>query len=338
MAADDQGDQYAEIRRLRKDVDRLMSGSMLENSSITRGRMRFIGGTLRVDSGGRVEIVGTLSVDGTSEFVGPMTITGDVDLEGTMTVTDGSIVIDGGNRIRLATNDAGIAALSFQSGAQITSSGATVIVSDGDGTLIGVGDGVVGIQADEINLTSLPALPSGTGASYVVIGTDGALYKASGAGGGGGDPGDPPQGNPDGYIWAADPAVYGISDTFAAHVARGSAEPGVDVMTPIGTPIWAPGDGTIVDVQTSYAGATGAYVTLVTDAGDWFRFLHNSQVVVSVGQTVQQTDLLAYSGGSGFGEPVYYGPHSHQSFAPGFTGTWPGAGALRDLQAYMASA
>src|SRR5690606_13044597 len=115
-------------------------------------------------------------------------------------------------------------------------------------------------------------------------------------------------------------------------------EPGVDVMTPVGAPLWAPGAGTILAVQTSPAGATGRYVTLITDEGDWFRFLHNSSVVVSAGQKVEQAQLLAYTGGSGFGSEAYYGPHTHISFKVGYTGAFPGAAALDDFEAYMADA
>lgn len=94
MSVDDRGDELAELRELKRRVDRLESGSMLENSSITRGRMRFIGGLLRVDSGGRVEIVGTLAVEGTSQFIGPVTISGKLDVTGDTTVT-GEFTLDG---------------------------------------------------------------------------------------------------------------------------------------------------------------------------------------------------------------------------------------------------
>src|SRR5690606_35408792 len=127
-------------------------------------------------------------------------------------------------------------------------------------------------------------------------------------------------------------------DDFAAHVARGSAEPGVDVMTPVGAPLWSPASGTILAVQTSPAGATGRYVTLITDEGDWFRLLHNSSVVVSAGQKVEQAQLLAYNGGSGFGSEAYYGPRTHLSFKVRYTGALPRAAALHDFEAHMADA
>lgn len=96
----------------------------LESGSVSAGRVRFIGGLLRIDAGGRVEIVGTLQVDGTSTvtgqfnvngpfnlagdgtitgeltITGPVTITGDVDLTGVMTVT-GDIEISGPGKIKV---------------------------------------------------------------------------------------------------------------------------------------------------------------------------------------------------------------------------------------------
>lgn len=330
MSVDDQSDVWRELREMKRKIARLESGSMLENSSITRGRMRFIGGTLRVDSGGTVEIVGTLDVEGDT------TLDGTLNLDGTMTVRNGQIVIDGANPITLASDGSGGAAVMFDGGGSLASAGTSIVLRAGDGSLIGLGGASVLLQADEIDVGQLPPLPNNTPSKYVVVGDDGILYSASNNGGG--DPGNPgtPGDNPGGYIYPVNPEAWTLGDDFAAHVARGSAEPGIDWWTSIGTPLWAPGDGTIVDVQTSYAGPTGAYVTLVTDAGDWFRFLHNQSIAVAVNDTVSQGDVIAYTGGSGFGSPSGYGPHTHVSFKVGYTGTWPGGSSLDDFLAYMA--
>ena len=85
--AHDLNDAWGWIQKLVMRVSRLESGAMLENSSITNGRMRFIGGLLRVDSGGRVEIVGTLNADGTINFTGPFTSTGATTLDGDVKIT-----------------------------------------------------------------------------------------------------------------------------------------------------------------------------------------------------------------------------------------------------------
>ncbi|UPL13008.1 hypothetical protein [Microbacterium galbinum] len=70
------------INRLVRRIERLEAGANLESSSITNGRMRFIGGLLRVDSGGRVEIVGTLQIDGTTAINGSTTVNGTFKIEG----------------------------------------------------------------------------------------------------------------------------------------------------------------------------------------------------------------------------------------------------------------
>jgi len=67
------------ITALVRRVERLESGAKLENSSITNGRMRFIGGLLRLDSGALLELVGQW------RFSGNGAITGDVVAEGKWT-------------------------------------------------------------------------------------------------------------------------------------------------------------------------------------------------------------------------------------------------------------
>lgn len=113
-----------EFDDLMRRVRALETQSPLEHSSITGGRVRFIGGLLQVDSGGSVVIVGTLQVDGTSTVTGqfnvdgpfnlagdgsitgqltisgPVDITGDVDLTGAMTVT-GDVEVTGSGRIKV---------------------------------------------------------------------------------------------------------------------------------------------------------------------------------------------------------------------------------------------
>ncbi|MFF8187740.1 hypothetical protein ACF044_10830 [Microbacterium sp. NPDC016588] len=86
--------------RLRK----LESGAFLENSSITNGRLRIIGGTLLVDSGGQLIVVGTASVDGSMSISGTFLLTGSGwrivgsgSIEGPTTVI-GTLRVDGDTR------------------------------------------------------------------------------------------------------------------------------------------------------------------------------------------------------------------------------------------------
>lgn len=85
-------DPLDKIRETLARHERMLLNRNLENSSITAGQMRFIGGTLRVDSGGHVEIVGTLSVQGTSRIIGPVTITGTLSIDGPTTITGNTTV------------------------------------------------------------------------------------------------------------------------------------------------------------------------------------------------------------------------------------------------------
>lgn len=85
-------DAWNWIQRLVWRVERLESGAFLENSSITNGRFRIIGGLLRVDSGGRVEVIGEW------RFFGPGAITGDVVAEGKWT-QNGDWEFNGNGRV-----------------------------------------------------------------------------------------------------------------------------------------------------------------------------------------------------------------------------------------------
>jgi murein DD-endopeptidase len=107
-----------------------------------------------------------------------------------------------------------------------------------------------------------------------------------------------------------------ISDTFADHKARGSVNPGVDYVVPVGTPVFAIADGVIDDVTTSVAGAGGRMVWLNCD-GWKVDYLHLSKVSVKKGQKVKQGDVLGLSGGSGLGKELGYGPHLHIALRKG---------------------
>lgn len=90
----DLNDAWSWLDRLTRRVDRLFSGAMLENASITNGRLRLIGGLLRVDSGGRVQIVGTLEIDGSTTVTGVFDVEGPWDLAGDGSIT-GNVSIAG---------------------------------------------------------------------------------------------------------------------------------------------------------------------------------------------------------------------------------------------------
>ncbi len=153
----DLSDNTGWVRDLIRKVERLHNGAMLENASVTNGRLRFIGGLLRVDSGGRVEIVGTLEIDGETtvtgtftvtgpwEISGDGTITGDVELAGEMRVT-GEVIVEGAQPIRLH-QVGGVAMAEFGPSGRVWSAGDGVTIACPGGGYITVYSGGVDIGA-----------------------------------------------------------------------------------------------------------------------------------------------------------------------------------------------
>ncbi|CAN7267688.1 polymer-forming cytoskeletal protein [Microbacterium foliorum] len=75
-------------------LEELLRANPFESASVKNGRLRFIGGLLRVDSGGRVQIVGTLEIDGTTTVTGVFDVEGPWDLAGDGSIT-GNVSIAG---------------------------------------------------------------------------------------------------------------------------------------------------------------------------------------------------------------------------------------------------
>lgn len=108
------------------------------------------------------------------------------------------------------------------------------------------------------------------------------------------------------------PADVGISDNRAAHIARGSREPGTDYRTAPGTDLRVPGNGVVRLVDTNPGGAEGRRLSFQMDDGKVIDWLHLSRIMVGNGQRVTRGQTgVALSGGSGFGKENYYGSHVH---------------------------
>lgn len=85
----------------------------------------------------------------------------------------------------------------------------------------------------------------------------------------------------------------------------GSVHEGVDLGVPIGTPVRAAAEGVV-----SFAAVRGAYgwLVVIEHADGWETYYaHNSQLLVKVGDSVQQGQVIAKSGSSG----RTTGPHLH---------------------------
>jgi hypothetical protein len=128
--------------------------------------------------------------------------------------------------------------------------------------------------------------------------------------------------------------VTAVSDTFADHVNRGSVNPGVDYMAGYGDSVLAVAAGTVTDASNDNGGGGGRTIHVNHDDGTGADYLHLSSVAVGVGQWVAAGAFLGASGGSGYGEDWYYGPHLHISFRPNHSGGY-GNNGNQDFDAIM---
>lgn len=96
-----------------------------------------------------------------------------------------------------------------------------------------------------------------------------------------------------------------VSDTFADHVSRGSSNPGTDYAVPVGTSVQAVRAGTVT--MAGWWGDGGNTVRIDHGGGVVTEYLHNSALLVSNGQRVQQGESIARSGNTGSST----GPHLH---------------------------
>jgi murein DD-endopeptidase MepM/ murein hydrolase activator NlpD len=88
-------------------------------------------------------------------------------------------------------------------------------------------------------------------------------------------------------------------------LGRRKAHKGVDLAAPVGTPVYAPADGTVgrADWFSSY----GLYIQLEHGADIETRYGHLSRLNVSAGQHVHKGDLIGFVGTTGRST----GPHLH---------------------------
>jgi murein DD-endopeptidase MepM/ murein hydrolase activator NlpD len=106
-------------------------------------------------------------------------------------------------------------------------------------------------------------------------------------------------------IW---PVNGPITSPFCERRPWEACHPGIDIGVPSGTPIRAAAAGRVALIQS--AGASGGYgnFTCIQHTGSMSTcYAHQSRIVVSVGQTVSQGQVIGYSGCTG----LCFGPHLH---------------------------
>lgn len=105
---------------------------------------------------------------------------------------------------------------------------------------------------------------------------------------------------------------------------------GVDYGTPIGTPVWAVADGTVVSAGNS--GAAGNMVLLRHANGMETQYMHLSRFGdgVRAGQRVRQKQVIAYSGNTGrsTGPHLHFGLKRNGAYANPLTQKFPRADPL----------
>ena len=91
-------------------------------------------------------------------------------------------------------------------------------------------------------------------------------------------------------------------DPFTKQLAQHS---GVDFVTPVGTPIVASGDGTVI--RAEFDPAYGKFIEIAHADGFVSKYAHNSKLLVKAGQVVTRGQIISESGSTGRST----GPHLH---------------------------
>jgi murein DD-endopeptidase MepM/ murein hydrolase activator NlpD len=104
-----------------------------------------------------------------------------------------------------------------------------------------------------------------------------------------------------------------ISSPFSlsrVHPLFNTARPhrGIDYAAPAGTPIYAAGDGRIV--QSGFSPSNGNFVVIAHDGTYSTKYLHMQKRTVAPGQRVKQHQVIGYVGSTGWAT----GPHLHYEF------------------------
>lgn len=114
---------------------------------------------------------------------------------------------------------------------------------------------------------------------------------------------------------------YGIRGSWAAGYHTGA-----DMACPIGTPVMAVYDGTVVDLN-SWGADYGNHIILKVGAAEW-GYCHLSRILVAKGAQVKSGQVIGYSGETGRA----FGPHLHLEYR---TAPWKYDNKTDDPEIYM---
>ncbi|MGN1416230.1 MAG: peptidoglycan DD-metalloendopeptidase family protein [Oscillospiraceae bacterium] len=95
------------------------------------------------------------------------------------------------------------------------------------------------------------------------------------------------------YFWPVDGGY--ISSPFGGE----RNHKGLDIAAPLGTPIYAAADGTVIDVGSGWNGGYGNCVVIQNDDGNITYYAHQSETACEVGEHVDAGQLIGYVGSTG---------------------------------------
>ncbi len=108
------------------------------------------------------------------------------------------------------------------------------------------------------------------------------------------------------YLPSLWPASGDVSSPYGLRWGGSDFHPGIDIANDYGTPIIAAASGTVTAAGWN-SGGYGNMVDIDHGNGIWTRYGHAEAVAVTVGETVQKGQIIAYMGSTGFST----GPHVH---------------------------
>lgn len=139
--------------------------------------------------------------------------------------------------------------------------------------------------------------------------------SSGGSGGGGGNGGgDSGAGAVSGGIACPVGDPVSFSDTYGAPRSGGRSHMGVDMLSPIGTPIYAYEDGVISRMNNSSLGGISLYLTGASGNEYYYTHLSGYASGISAGQRVTAGQHIAHNGDSGNAAGI---PHLHFEVRPG---------------------
>ena len=108
------------------------------------------------------------------------------------------------------------------------------------------------------------------------------------------------------YLPSLWPSTGEVSSPYGLRWGGSDFHPGIDIADDYGTPIVAAASGTVTAAGWN-SGGYGNMVDIDHGNGIWTRYGHAEAVAVTVGETVQKGQIIAYMGSTGFST----GPHVH---------------------------